>query len=138
MTGYLGPDLLGPDWDAGEAARRLREDPDRTAGEALLDQRNLAGIGNVYKSEILFLRGIRPWRPVGKIKDVDALVSLAHRMLDANKDRVERVTTGVPRRGQQVWVYGRKGQPCRRCGTPIRQAELGERVTYWCPSCQPD
>jgi endonuclease-8 len=51
---------------------------------------------------------------------------------------VERVTTGVPRRGQQVWVYGRKGQPCRRCGTPIRQAELGERVTYWCPSCQPD
>ena len=85
VTGYLGPDLLGPDWDPDEAARRLREDPDRSAGEALLDQRNLAGIGNVYKSEILFLRGIRPWRPVGKIKDVDALVSLAHRMLDCEQ-----------------------------------------------------
>jgi endonuclease VIII len=138
VTGHLGPDLLGPDWDAAEAARRLREEPDRAAGEALLDQRNLAGIGNVYKSEVLFLRGIRPWRPVGKIRDVDGLVVLAQRMLDANKDRVERVTTGVPRRGQQVWVYGREGQPCRRCGTRIRKAELGDRVTYWCPSCQPD
>jgi len=138
ITGHLGPDLLGPDWDPDEAARRLRADPDRSAAEALLDQRNLAGIGNVYKSEILFLRGIRPWRPVRGIKDVDGLVNLAHRMLDANKDRVERVTTGVPRRGQQVWVYGRGGQPCRRCGTRIRQSELGDRVTYWCPSCQPD
>src|SRR6201995_3696072 len=138
VTGHLGPDLLGPDWDPGEAARRLRADPDRSAGEALLDQRNLAGMGNVYKSEILFLRGIRPWRPGGQIRDVDGLVVLAQRMLDANKDRVERVTTGIPRRGQQVWVYGREGQPCRRCGTRIRQAELGERVTYWCPSCQPD
>jgi endonuclease VIII len=138
VTGHLGPDLLGPDWDPGEAARRLRADPDRPAGEALLDQRNLAGIGNVYKSEILFLRGIRPWRPVHGIKDVDGLVNLAHRMLEANKDRVERITTGNPRRGQQVWVYGRDGQPCRRCGTRIRQSELGERVTYWCPACQPD
>jgi endonuclease-8 len=138
VTGHLGPDLLGPDWNPDEAARRLGADPDRSAGEALLDQRNLAGIGNVYKSEILFLRGIRPWRPVGKIRDVDRLVDLAHRMLEANKDRVQRVTTGVDRRGQQVWVYGRGGQPCRRCGTRIRQSELGDRVTYWCPSCQPD
>src|SRR6201995_2974682 len=138
VTGYLGPDLLGPDWDPDEEARRLRADPDRSAGEALLDQRNLAGIGNVYKSEILFLRSIRPWRPVRGIKDVDGLVSLAHRMLEANKDRGERVTTGVPRRGRQVWVYGREGQPCRRCGTRTRQSELGDRVTYWCPSCQPD
>jgi len=138
ITGHLGPDLLGPDWDAGEAARRLRADPDRSAGEALLDQRNLAGIGNVYKSEILFLRGIRPWRPVGKINDVDALVSLAHWMLHANKDRVQRVTTGDQRRGHETWVYGRRDRPCRRCGTRIRVAELGDRVTYWCPSCQPD
>jgi endonuclease VIII len=138
ITGHLGPDLLGPDWDPDEAARRLRAGPGRPAAEALLDQRNLAGIGNVYKSEILFLRGIRPWRPVGGIKDVDGLVSLAHRVLEANKDRVERVTTGNPRRGQQVWVYGRGGQPCHRCGTRIRQSELGDRVTYWCPSCQPD
>ena len=89
VTGHLGPDLLGPDWDQAEAVRRLRADPERSAAEALLDQRNLAGIGNVYKSEVLFLRGIRPWRPVGKINDVDALVSLSHRMLDANKDRVQ-------------------------------------------------
>ena len=138
ITGHLGPDLLGPDWDQAEAVRRLSADPERSAGEALLDQRNLAGIGNVYKSELLFLRGIRPWRPVGKIHDVDALVSLSHRMLNANKDRVKRVTTGDPRRGHETWVYGRRGQPCRRCGTRIRWAELGDRITYWCPSCQPD
>ena len=138
ITGHLGPDLLGPDWDQAEAVRRLSADPDRSAGEALLDQRNLAGIGNVYKSEVLFLRGIRPWRPVGKIHDVDALVSLGHRMLDANKDRVKRVTTGDMRRGHETWVYGRRGQPCRRCSSRIRWAELGDRITYWCPSCQPD
>jgi endonuclease-8 len=138
ITGHLGPDLLGPDWDQAEAVRRLSADPERSAGEALLDQRNLAGIGNVYKSELLFLRGIRPWRPVGKIHDVDALVSLGHRMLNANKDRVKRVTTGDARRGHETWVYGRRGQPCRRCGTRIRWAELGDRITYWCPSCQPD
>ena len=138
VTGHLGPDLLGPDWDQAEAVRRLSADPERSAGEALLDQRNLAGIGNVYKSEVLFLRGIRPWRPVGKIHDVDALVGLSHRMLDANKDRVKRVTTGDARRGHETWVYGRRGQPCRRCGTRIRWAELGDRITYWCPSCQPD
>ncbi len=138
VTGHLGPDLLGPDWDQAEAVRRLRADPERSAGEALLDQRNLAGIGNVYKSEVLFLRGIRPWRPVGKINDVDALVSLSHRMLQANKDRVHRVTTGDQRRGHETWVYGRRDRPCRRCGTRIRCAELGDRVTYWCPTCQPD
>ena len=138
ITGHLGPDLLGPDWDQAEAVRRLSADPERSAGEALLDQRNLAGIGNVYKSEALFLRGIRPWRPVGKIHDVDALVSLSHRMLSANQDRVRRVTTGDSRRGHETWVYGRRGQPCRRCGTRIRWAELGDRITYWCPACQPD
>ena len=138
VTGHLGHDLLGPDWDEAEAVRRLSADPERSAGEALLDQRNLAGIGNVYKSEVLFLRGIRPWRPVGKIHDVDALVRLSHRMLNANKDRGQRVTTGDSRRGHETWVYGRRGQPCRRCGTRIRWAELGDRITYWCPACQPD
>jgi endonuclease-8 len=137
VVGHLGPDLLGPDWDQAEAVRRLRADPDRPAGEALLDQRNLAGIGNVYKSEVLFLRGIRPSRPIGEIEDLDAVVSLARRMLDANKTRLDRVTTGVRGRGQQTWVYGRRGQPCRRCGTPIRWATHGDRITYWCPSCQP-
>ena len=94
LTGHLGPDLLGPDWDAGEAVRRLRQDPDRPAGEALLDQRNLAGIGNVYKSELLFLRGVSPWRPIGEVASLDAMASLAQRLLEANKNRSGHITTG--------------------------------------------
>ncbi len=120
VVGHLGPDLLGPGWNAAEAVRRLRADPDQPVGEALLDQRNLAGIGNLYKSEVLFLRGLGPWRPVGGINDLDALVELARKLLDANKDRVGQITTGNPARGQETWVYGRPGRPCRRCGTAIR------------------
>jgi endonuclease-8 len=137
VTGHLGPDLLGADWDQAEAVNRLRADPGRPVGEALLDQRNLAGIGNVYKSEVLFLRGIQPWRPVGEIENMGAVVSLARRMLDANKTRLNRVTTGVRRKGQETWVYGRRGLPCQRCGTLIRWVDQDDRVTYWCPSCQP-
>ena len=139
-VGHLGPDLLGPDWDPAEAERRLRADQARPAGEALLDQRNLAGIGNVYKAETLFLRGVDPWRPVGEIGDLAALVGLAQRLLEANKERPGQVTTGVRRRGEETWVYGRAGRPCRRCGTPIRSADQGRdpdgRVTFWCPRCQ--
>jgi endonuclease-8 len=141
---HLGPDLLGPGWDAGEAVRRLQADPSREVGEALLDQRNLAGIGNLYKAETLFLRGISPWRPVGEITDLQALVELARRLLDANKDRVDQVTTGDLTPGRQTWVYGRAGRPCRRCGQRIRRiwaasngGDNGERITYWCPHCQP-
>jgi endonuclease-8 len=137
VTGHLGPDLLGEDWDAGEAVRRLRASPERPIGEALLDQRNLAGIGNLYKAEVLFLRGVGPWRPVAEAGDLFALVELARRLLDANKARAGQVTTGVWRRGEETWVYGRRGLACRRCGTPVRAAGQGERITYWCPSCQP-
>jgi endonuclease VIII len=140
VVGYLGPDLLGPDWDPAEAERRLRSDAARPVGEALIDQRNLAGIGNVYKAELLFLRGISPWRPVGEVADVAALVGLAQRLLDTNKERFGMVTTGVARRGEETWVYGRAGRPCRRCGTPVRSADQGPgpegRITYWCPRCQ--
>jgi endonuclease VIII len=140
-VGHLGPDLLGPDWDAAEAVRRLAADPGRAAAEALMDQRNLAGIGNVYKSETLFLRGISPWEPVGRVPDLPAVVELARQLLDVNKDRVDRVTTGSRARGEQSWVYGRAGRPCRRCGTSIQRADQGpapqERITYWCPRCQP-
>lgn len=140
VIGYLGPDLLGPDWDPDEAVRRLRAAPGRRIGEALLDQRILAGIGNLYKSEVLFLRGIDPWRRVGQVKELPAAVTLAQRLLDANKDRIGQVTTGISRRGEETWVYGRAGLPCRRCLTLVRRAAQGdaqqERVTFWCPTCQ--
>lgn len=137
LIGHLGPDLLAPDWDPAEAVRRLSRRPATTIGEALRDQRNLAGIGNVYCSELLFLRGIWPWTPVHQVADLPALVSLAHRVLDGNRSRPTRSTTGSLRRGEATYVYGRAGAPCRRCGTPIAVGEQADRVTYWCPSCQP-
>ena len=136
-TGHLGPDLLGADWDCAEAVRRLSGEPDRPIGEALLDQRNLAGIGNLYKAEVLFLRGIDPWRTVGSVPDLAAVAELARRLLDANKERIGQVTTGNWRHGEETWVYGRRGLPCRRCGTAIRAEGQDERITFWCPSCQP-
>jgi endonuclease-8 len=137
FLGHLGPDLLGADWDPDEAVRRIAEKPDRTIAEALLDQRNLAGIGNLYKAETLFLRGLWPWLPVAQVADLAGTVELAQKLLVANRGRPARTTTGSLRRGEAHYVYGRRGQPCRRCGTAIKKAELDERVTYWCPSCQP-
>jgi endonuclease-8 len=140
VTGHLGPDLLGLDWDPGEAARRLAAQPERPIGEALLDQRNLAGIGTWFLAEMLFLRGIDPSRPVGSVDDMPALVELGHRLLDTNKERIGHTSTGDTRRGQESWVYGRAGRPCRRCGTIIRRGEQGpagqERLRFWCPNCQ--
>ncbi|MFY1695044.1 MULTISPECIES: DNA-formamidopyrimidine glycosylase family protein [unclassified Solwaraspora] len=136
LTGTLGPDLLGADWDPAEAVRRLAAHPEITVAEALLDQRNLAGIGNVYACEVLFLRGVAPWTPVGAVPDLPALVDLAHRLLRANRGRPRRSITGLPAAG--TYVYGRAHQPCRRCGTAVRRAELAGRVSYWCPNCQPD
>ena len=140
-VGHLGPDLLGPDWDAAEALRRLQADPARPVGEALLDQRNLAGIGNIYQSETLFLRGVSPWWPVGEVDGLPDVVDLARRLLEANKERVGQVTTGDTARGRGTWVHGRARRPCRRCGTAIRTASLGTapeaRITFWCPRCQP-
>ncbi|WP_432096136.1 Fpg/Nei family DNA glycosylase [Streptomyces sp. bgisy100] len=140
VVGHLGPDPLGPDWDAALALRRLLADPSRPLGEALLDQRNLAGIGNVYKSELCFMAGATPWLPVGETRAPDRLVALAQRLLEANRNRTARVTTADPRRDHRLWVHGRAGRPCRRCGTTVLTADQGpagqERITYWCPSCQ--
>jgi endonuclease-8 len=140
VVGHLGPDLLDPDFDAAEALRRLRDQPDVAVADALLDQRNLAGIGNLYKAEVLFLTGLDPWTLVADVAHLDKIVSLSQRLLVANRDRWEQITTGNRRPGEQTWVYGRAGRPCRRCGTPIRRADQGptgrERVTFWCPSCQ--
>lgn len=138
LLGRLGPDLLGTDWDPARAAARIAEHTDITIADALLDQRNLAGIGNLYKAEVLFLRGIWPWTPVRDVADLPGLVALAQRLLAANKGRWTQSTTGQLRRGETTYVYGRRAAPCRRCGTAIRKAEQGERITFWCPRCQPE
>jgi endonuclease VIII len=141
LVGHLGPDVLGEDWDPERVARTLREQPDRTIGEALLDQRVLAGLGTFYLAEALFLRGISPWTLVHEVRDVPALLRLCHRLLMANRDRVGQVTTGDTRPGQGSWVYGRARRACRRCGTPIVVAPIGappqDRVAFFCPTCQP-
>lgn len=141
VVGHLGPDLLGEDWDEAEAVRRLRESEARTVSDAILDQRNLAGIGNVYRCEICFLRGLDPWTPVARVEDWPGLVQLSKRLLEANRGRGGHVTTGSTRRGERHWVYGRRGKGCRRCGTTVRYrgvpAGSAERVTYWCAACQP-
>jgi endonuclease-8 len=140
VVGHLGPDLLGPDWDPELALANLRAAPEREIGLALLDQRNLAGIGNVYRAELCFLRGVLPTRPVGEVPALEKTVDLAHRLLVANKDRTERTTTGTLR-GTTAFVYGRAGKPCLRCGTRIQHGMLGDndlqlRDSYWCPRCQ--
>ena len=137
VVGHLGPDLLGADWDEEEALRRLRSRPERPIGEALLDQRNLAGIGNMYKAELCFLAGEHPATPVAAVKDLPRIVRRAKQVLEVNKERIEQSTTGDLRRGRTHWVYPREGQPCRRCGTRIVCAELGGRETHCCPRCQP-
>ncbi|MFF1308832.1 Fpg/Nei family DNA glycosylase [Streptomyces sp. NPDC058307] len=148
-VGHLGPDLLGPDWNPERALSNLLQDPARPLGEALLDQRNLAGIGNVYKSELCFLLGATPWLPIGALPADRAaqLPALAKKLLEANRDRPVRSTTGptgpigtTSRRGKDLFVYGRAPRPCLRCHTSIRVADQGdgsrERPTYWCPHCQ--
>ncbi|WP_336646330.1 DNA-formamidopyrimidine glycosylase family protein [Microbacterium sp. USHLN186] len=139
LVGHLGPDPLSEQWDAAEAVRRLSSDT-RSIHVALLDQRNVAGFGNEYAAELLFLRGVLPTTPTPEV-DVPALIELGARTLRANRDRVDRTFTGRARRGFTDWVYGRAGRPCRRCGTLIRRGEIGadptrERITFWCPNCQ--
>jgi endonuclease-8 len=140
IVGHLGPDLLGPDWDADEAVRRLVEQPQRSIKESLLDQTRLAGVGNMYAAELCFIAGLRPETPVAQVGDLRRLVDRAHQMLQLNSRRAQQSTTGDLARGRQFWVYNRAGQPCRRCGTPIRQTLLGdegrERTTFACPTCQ--
>ncbi len=184
LVGHLGPDVLGPDWSPAEVLRRLEARPERPIGEALLDQRNLAGVGNLYKCEVCFVLGVHPHTPVGDVDVLPQLLDKVHRMLEANKDRAQQTTTGNLRRGQQSWVYARSGKPCLRCATPIREQTVATaddvergvtpydphesgrtpgpgaarpstglrrsgtasavgrpsqaRVSYWCPTCQPE
>jgi endonuclease VIII len=141
LVGHLGPDLLGEDWDPERAVANLRSAGEQAVGEALLDQRNLAGIGNLYKCEVLFVERVNPWTPVAAVTDLHRLVHTAYRLLRANRDHPEQSTTGRTARGEQHWVYGLRNESCLRCRTPIRYAEQGSppyaRSTYWCPRCQP-
>lgn len=137
----LGPDLLAREFDAHEALRRLRERDAEQLGNALLDQRAVAGIGNVYKSEVAFLERMDPWARVAAFDEgeLETALTTARRLLQANTRGRARVTTGSGAPGERLWVYGRAGRPCRRCGTMIQSARQGElaRLTYWCPRCQP-
>lgn len=141
VVGHLGPDLLGPDWDEDEALSRLRAAPDREVTAALLDQRNLAGVGNMYAAELCFTSGVHPRLPVGEVGDLPRLVRRAKLMLEQNAARAIQSTTGNLRPRERMWVYRRDRSPCRRCGTPIQVAMRGEpgreRAIYWCPTCQP-
>jgi endonuclease-8 len=141
LVGHLGPDVLGPAWDAAEATRRLTADPGRPIGEVLLDQRVLAGVGTFYMCEALFLRGVSPWTPAGEVPDPAGLVAVVHRLMTANAERIEQTTTGDTRRGRQQYVHARSGLPCRRCGTTVRVAHVGpapqDRTAFYCPHCQP-
>ena len=146
----LGPDLLDPDVDLAETVRRLRERGSMPIADALLDQRALAGIGNIFKSEALFVAGISPFATVASLSDggLRALVQTAQQQLAANTlDTLEprltpwggpRRTTGSARRDGRLWVYGRAGAPCRRCHTTIALVKQWEdaRLTYYCPKCQ--
>ena len=144
----LGPDLLDPAFDAAEAARRRRARGREAIGDALLNQRVLAGIGNVFKSEILFLAGIEPFTPVASLSDaeLERLVATSREQLAANvMTRSQTLSPSIGRRttrsldpNKKLWVYGRGGKPCRTCGGPIlaRKTGLDARLTYWCPRCQ--
>lgn len=137
---HLGPDLLGDDWEPRIAAANLAADPDRPLAETLLDQRVMAGVGNVYANELCFVSGRLPSSPVSAVKDPLRIVQRARDMLWLNRSRVNRTTTGNTRSGSDLWVYGRVGRPCRRCGTTIEsdrtQVTGTERISFWCPSCQ--
>ena len=137
---HLGPDLLGDDWDPQQAATNLASDPDRPIATTLLDQRVMAGVGNVYCNELCFIFGRLPTSTVTTLTDPLRVANRAREMLWSNRLRTARTTTGNTRRGHQLWVYGRAGEPCRRCGTTILRAKptdgTAERLSYWCPSCQ--
>lgn len=141
VVGHLGPDPLGADWDPARALEALRQHPDEAIGSVLLDQRVIAGPGNVYKSEICFLAGVHPETLVRDVSDPAKLVDLTARTMRANKTTGSQITTGDLRPGRGRWVYGRFDKPCFRCGTLIERGDQygygADRITYWCPSCQP-
>lgn len=156
VVGHLGPDILAPDWASeggrDEALARVLTRPERSIGAALLDQRNVAGIGNEYRAEVCFLGGVDPRRPVGQGQDAAStaahLLDLSRTVMWENRLEPRRLFTGDRRPGMGNYVFGRAAKACRRCGTPVLKGFLGgvdaggddgelERVIWWCPVCQP-
>ena len=137
LISHLGPDLLAEEFDEELAVSRLTADPSREIGLALLDQRVMAGVGNLYKAEVCFLLGASPWAPVSAV-DARRAVALSRKLLMANRWHPAQITTGDRRRPH--WVYGRAGRPCLRCGTRVKTDTQGPgeyaRVAYFCPNCQ--
>ena len=146
----LGPQVLAADFDDAEVLRRLRGQPEQEVGPALLLQSNLAGLGNVFKSEVCFACGIHPFRKIAtlSIQELSCVVATARRFLLANVTETSgeqivtytglRRTTARTDREASLWVYGRRGEPCRRCGTAIESRKQGmdARTSFWCPVCQ--
>ncbi|MGA2812965.1 MAG: DNA-formamidopyrimidine glycosylase family protein [Candidatus Acidiferrum sp.] len=147
----LGPDILAPQFDPPQSIASLRANGDLEVGVALLTQSIIAGLGNIFKSETCFASGVNPFRLINtlRVDEVNRLVSTARKFLLANAaetsgDRITtyaglRSTTGRAHGDERLWVYGRRGEPCRQCGTPIesRKQGIAARTTFWCPCCQP-
>ena len=147
----LGPDLLKQDFDLAAAVAGMREHDGEQIAEVLLNQRVMAGIGNVYKSETCFICGVNPFRAVRTLdpSQLEQLVFTARKFLTLNVAEGAsgeistyaglRRTTHTSDQTARLWVYGRRGEPCRRCGTPIEMCKqgAGARTTFWCPVCQP-
>jgi len=141
LVGHLGPDILDDDFDAGRAVANLAAS-DQTVGAALLDQRNLAGIGTLWSSESLFLERLHPWVPAADLAadTLDRLVERARRLMRANLPFAVQSSTGDRRDGRTSYVHARSGRPCRWCGTTVRVHTIGpptrERPMFYCPGCQ--
>ena len=144
----LGPDLLSDTFDASEAVARLQDRGDLEIADALLDQRAVAGIGNVFKSEVLFAARVSPFTLVHRLGSamLDRILAIARRQLRANAGEADTLGPAGGRRttnrldpAERLFAYGRRGLPCRRCGTPVQRAKQGPdmRSTYWCERCQP-
>jgi endonuclease-8 len=147
----LGPDLLGREFDRDEAVRRLIVSGHQPIAMSLLDQRMVAGIGNIYKSEVLFMAGVNPFTPAGAVPQpvLERMMDIARGLLkdnviDGSSERIQtyrslRMTNPATEHDESLWVYGRAGKPCRKCATPIEMRKMGidARSTYWCPNCQP-
>jgi endonuclease VIII len=141
LVGHLGPDVLGPDWDAVQAVDNLAR-ATVPIGQALLDQRNLAGVGTMWCAETLFLEKVAPWAPAGELDRavLERVVARAHRLIDHGKSHAVQSSTGSYRLDDAHYVHARSGRPCRRCGTTVRVAPIGvppqERTMFYCPGCQ--